>query len=156
MDESKEMDLSKYQKIEIEKVKTYSIQKRKSKVKTAEFAKVVDKGSTFKQFYESLPNILKGNDLRILVDLMVRACQTNKPIIVMMGAHVIKCGLGPVLIDLLQKKIISCLAMNGAGAIHDSELAYWGKTSEAGAKHSESQEGLQSGSLYRRIAVDHV
>lgn len=133
--------MSRYQEIQIEKVKTYSISQRKSKVEIDDLAAIFKSGESFKTFFNSLPNILKVTDLKRLVELIVQAQNKGKPVLVMMGAHVIKCGLNPILIDLMRSGIVSGLALNGAGAIHDSELAYWGTTSE------DVAEGLANGSF---------
>ena len=117
-------------KIDLNKVKTYSIKQRFSKVKKSAFAKVPAKGGSFQSFYKGLPEILKASDFRRIVEAVITAARRQKPVIFMMGAHVIKCGLSPLVIDLLKKKIISAVALNGAGIIHDFELAYQGKTSE--------------------------
>lgn len=117
-------------KINLHKVKTYSIKERFSKVKKSAFAKVCAKGGSFNEFYASLPAILKAQDLKAVVEAIIAARRKKKPVILMMGAHVIKCGLSPLIIDLLKKKIITTIALNGAGIIHDFEIAYLGKTSE--------------------------
>ena len=116
--------------ININKVKTYPLQKRYSKVKAGDFALAPAKGKSFSKFYASLPNILKAKDIRALVDAVVCARRKKKAVIFMAGAHVIKCGLNPVLIALLRKKVITCISLNGAGMIHDFELAFQGRTSE--------------------------
>ena len=116
--------------ININKVKTYSILQRKSKVKIQDFAKPPLKNRDFSSFYNALPNILKAKDLRAVVDAIVKAYKKKKPVILMAGAHVIKCGLNPILIALINKRIITCVALNGAGIIHDFEIALQGKTSE--------------------------
>jgi len=79
---------------------------------------------------ERLPNILAGNDLRKLVNRLTMAVKEKKTIIVAMGAHTIKVGLSPVILDLMERGIITGIAMNGAGIIHDSEVAMVGATSE--------------------------
>jgi hypothetical protein len=89
-----------------------------------------EKGDSFAGFVKGLPDILVARDLRLLVDDIVRAARKRKPVVVMIGAHVIKVGLAPVLIDLMRRKVITALAMNSAAAIHDVETALWGKTSE--------------------------
>lgn len=110
------------------KVKTISIRARKSKVKSGQFASVFDaRRDSFKSFADSLPDILVARDLRILVGDIVRARRKGKPVILMMGAHVVKVGLTPVLADLLTSGVITSVAMNGASAIHDVETALWGK-----------------------------
>jgi len=79
---------------------------------------------------ESLPDILAGSDLRKLVNRLTMAAKDKKTIILSMGAHAIKIGLSPVILDLMEKRIITGLAMNGAGIIHDLEVAMVGATSE--------------------------
>jgi len=116
--------------ININKVKTYSLKKRKSKVKLSNFSQPPSRKQSFSKFYSSLPSILKAADLHSVVDAIVKAKKSGKSIIVMLGAHVIKCGLNPILIELIKKKVITCLALNGAGIIHDFELAFQGETSE--------------------------
>lgn len=116
--------------ININRVKTYSLKQRSSKVKVGDFAKPPLSGRSFVNFYGSLPAILKARDLNELVDALAKARKRKKAVIFMAGAHVIKCGLNPVLIELIRKKIISCLCLNGAGLIHDFEIVFQGKTSE--------------------------
>ncbi len=133
--------MSRYKQIDTSHVKTYSIQARKSKVVTGDFVRPWRSGDSFLDFFQSLPKILKADDLRQLVALIVNARRREKPVIVLMGAHVIKVGLSPLLVDAMQHGIITALACNGACAIHDTELAYWGTTSE------DVAEGLQDGSF---------
>ncbi|MFH0738529.1 MAG: hypothetical protein V2A59_01540 [Candidatus Omnitrophota bacterium] len=116
--------------ININKVRTYSIKKRFSKVKGSDFASLPKKGKSFLGFYHSLPNILKAKDIRELVEAVVMARRKKRQVIFMAGAHVIKCGLNPVLIELIKKKVITCICLNGAGIIHDFEIAMQGETSE--------------------------
>jgi len=112
-------------------VKTLSIAKRKSKVRLEDFARVFDaKNDAFSGFIDSLPHILVAEDLRSFVDDAAQSRKKGKPFIVMMGAHVVKVGLAPLLIDLINQGVITCIAMNSAAAIHDVETAKWGKTSE--------------------------
>jgi hypothetical protein len=116
--------------ININKVKTYSVKARFSKVSSGDFAKAPAKKRSFSAFSASLPNILKAKDLRVIVEDLVTARKKGKAVIFMAGAHVIKCGLNPVLIELIKKKVITCICLNGAGIIHDFEIAFQGKTSE--------------------------
>jgi hypothetical protein len=127
--------------IDLTKLKTYPISKRKSKVSYQDFAKPPSKGMRFSDFYDSLPSILSGNNFRQIVDAIVSAHKKKKPVVVMMGSHVIKCGLNPVIVELIQKKIITAISMNGSGAIHDFEIALIGKTSE------DVEEALEDGSF---------
>ena len=115
--------------LEIDRIKTYSIKKRKSKVAIKSFAKV-SRGRTFDEFYRSLPDILAARNLKCVVTEIVKAHKKKKTILFMLGAHVIKCGLSPLIIDLIKRKVISAVALNGAGIIHDFEIAYTGCTSE--------------------------
>ncbi len=128
--------------IDLRKVKTISMRTRKSKVQFKDFATPFQpKLQTFSKFVDSLPQILVAKDLRQLVDDIIEANRHKKPVIVLMGAHVIKAGLSPLLIDLMKANVINCLAMNGAAAIHDVEIAMWGKTSE------DVEENLNDGSF---------
>ncbi|MBM3248174.1 MAG: hypothetical protein FJZ10_01970 [Candidatus Omnitrophica bacterium] len=117
-------------KINLQKIKTYSLGRRQSKVNVEDFASIYKKGNSFRKFYQSLPNVLKAQDLRKVVSAVVESRKKKKPVILMMGAHVIKCGLSPVIIDLIERKVITAIALNGACIIHDFELAFMGKTSE--------------------------
>jgi len=116
--------------INLNKIKRYSLKSRGSKVQIQDFAKKPVKKASFLAFYRSLPGILKAKDLVNIVDAVIRARKAKKPVIFMAGAHVIKCGLNPVVIELIKKKIITCICLNGAGIIHDFEIAFQGKTSE--------------------------
>ena len=116
--------------IAITGLKTYAIKDRKSLVNTDDFAKVWTPGSSFDQFLDSLPSILAVKDLRYVINAIADAARAQKTVILGMGAHVIKVGLAPVIIDLMERGIISGVAMNGAGIIHDFELAMAGQTSE--------------------------
>ncbi len=112
-------------------MKTISIKNRKSKISPRDFAAVIDPGKTsLKGFVDSLPAILAAQELRGLVDDIVRAKRAKKPVILMVGAHVIKVGLSPILADLVKRRIVTHVAMNSAAAIHDVETAMWGQTSE--------------------------
>lgn len=116
--------------LDISKLKTYPANSRRSKVNFAVFAKPCRKGGTFLQFYKSLPHILAVNELEAVVDAIVAARARRKTVLWMCGAHVLKVGLSPIIIDLLKRRVITALAFNGAGVIHDFELAFMGSTSE--------------------------
>lgn len=123
--------MSKYQQIDLSKIKLISIKKRKSKVTQNDFAKVLDPAAaTLADFFDSLPHILIGNDLRNLVEDILESRKKDKPVILMIGAHVIKVGLAPLVCDLVREGIVTHVAMNSAAAIHDVESAMWGHTSE--------------------------
>ena len=120
-------------------IKATSLKERVSKVSVEDFCKPYTKGSTLKTFLDALPTTLAAKDFKEIVQRTVTAYHQKRPIIFGMGAHVIKVGLNPLLIDLMKKGVISCIAMNGAGAIHDVEIALAGKTSE------DVATGLQEG-----------
>jgi hypothetical protein len=131
---------NKFKPIDLSPLKTYSIADRKSKVSFGDLAKPWRKGDTFSSFLESLPDILAAQQLRHVIDALVSACRAEKTIMVAMGAHVIKVGLAPVIIDLMKRRVIRAVALNGAGIIHDFEMAYAGKTSEDVAAGLDSGE----------------
>jgi hypothetical protein len=133
--------MSKYTRIDLSKIRTYSVRGRRSKAEIKSFARPLDPDSDVSDFLRCLPGYLKAEDLRSLVDLIIKAKRRGKPIILMMGAHPIKCGLSPVLIDLMKQGFVTLLSTNGAGAIHDLEIALWGKTSE------EVEKGIEDGSF---------
>jgi hypothetical protein len=116
--------------LEIRKVRTYPLRERKSRVQLADFARPHAAGATFGDFLERLPRILAGESLRQVVDEVLRARKLGKPIVWGLGAHVIKVGLSPLLVDLMHKGLVTGLAFNGAGIVHDFELAVAGHTSE--------------------------
>lgn len=122
--------MTKVKPISLKKVQTCSLAERDSKVKIESFGKPWGSEGTVTQWLRCLPKILAGNDFQEIVDRIVRAAAAGKTIILGMGAHVIKVGLNPIIIDLLDRKIISGVAMNGAGIIHDAEVAMVGHTSE--------------------------
>ena len=111
-------------------MKTYPLRSRKSKVKTEDFARVFPGDKIFSLFIDSLPDILAAKDFKGFVRMIRRAKSRNKPIIFAMGAHVIKVGLNPIIIDMMKQGFIDALAFNGAGIIHDFEVAFAGQTSE--------------------------
>ncbi len=111
-------------------VTTYPISSRKSKVHIAMFGKVMDGSENVLGFVSKLPHVLAGESLRKLIQAILYARSSGKPIIWGIGGHVIKVGLGPVLVDLLQSGFVTGIAMNGAAAIHDFEVALCGSTSE--------------------------
>jgi len=111
-------------------VRTYPLVSRKSKVGMREFARASNGNISLSHFLDSLPQILAARDLRELLGAILAARQKRKAILWGMGGHVIKVGLGPVLIDLMDRGFISGIAMNGAALIHDFEIALAGNTSE--------------------------
>ncbi|TET87300.1 MAG: hypothetical protein E3J46_06525 [Desulfobacteraceae bacterium] len=122
--------MSKWTPISLDEIKSYPLKKRPSKVKVDDFGNAWQPGGSMNRWLESLPKILAGNDFTEIVDRFVRAAASDKTIILAMGAHAIKVGLNPIILDLLNRRILSSIAMNGAGIIHDAEVAMVGCTSE--------------------------
>jgi hypothetical protein len=119
-----------YEEFDLAAVRTYPLASRKSKSQSADFARVAAPGGTVAAFVDGLPDILAGADLKAVVSAVRVARQSGAGMIWGIGAHVIKTGLSPVLIDLMERGYVSALATNGAGVIHDFELALSGSTSE--------------------------
>ena len=116
--------------VDISKVKTLPLRDRTNKVSVNDFATISDSGEGISSLLDTLPKILKGEDFLDLVDKIITAYQKRKAVIVMMGGHVIKCGLSPLLISLAKQGIITAFVFNGASSIHDFEIALIGETSE--------------------------
>ena len=119
-----------YEEFDLSGVKTYPLASRKSKANAADFAKPYRADSGVSGLIESFPDILAGADFKAVVAAIRGAHAAGRGIIWGLGAHVIKTGLSPVLIDLMERGFVSALATNGAGIIHDFELALSGGTSE--------------------------
>ena len=119
-----------YKEIDLRNINTYSATDRTSKVKTDHEAIPPRAGMTVREFLASLPSILKADDLKFIAKAVVEAREKSKPVIVMLGGHVIKTGCSPVLINLAEHGFITHFASTGAAAIHDTELAHFGHTSE--------------------------
>ncbi|TET79896.1 hypothetical protein E3J38_06560, partial [candidate division TA06 bacterium] len=127
--------------LDFSKIKTYPISKRKSKVTVSQFGSPCQPDVAMGEFFSSLPDILAGNDFKAVVSSIVTARKEKKLVMFMLGAHVIKCGLSPILIDLLKRGIVGGFAINGGCSIHDFEIAMWGKTSE------DVEAGLSDGTF---------
>jgi hypothetical protein len=111
-------------------LKTIPIRERGGKVRLEHFARPYGQGSGVAAWLDSLPRVLAADGLRAAVEAIENARAKGKPVIWGMGGHVIKCGLAPVLIDLMRRGFATAFAMNGSGAIHDFEIAIAGATSE--------------------------
>ena len=122
--------MSKIKPISLDDVKSYPLNERESKVSLEDLGEPWKPDGKMSRWLKSLPKTLAANDLRNVADHIVQATRSGKLIVLAMGAHVIKVGLTPVIIDLMERGIIDGLAMNGAGIIHDAELAMVGQTSE--------------------------
>ena len=124
--------------IDLEQVTTYPIHERVNKVSIRDFASIPASHDGTKALLASLPKILKATDFLELIERVVTAHQQNKPVIFMIGGHVIKCGLSPIIIDLIRRGIVTAVAFNGATSIHDFEIALIGETSEAVEKYIQT------------------
>lgn len=130
--------VKKIERVNFNKIRTYPIRERENKVRVSDFSKnLPTKGISFKSFYENLSDILAVKDFRGVVDSIIKARKKEKPVIFCLGGHVIKCGLSPVIISLMEKGIVTGIALNGAGSIHDFEIAMIGATSEDVADNIE-------------------
>jgi hypothetical protein len=132
---------SDWKPLDLKGIKTRSLRERKSKVGVTHFASPLSPSSTFKGFCDSLPQCLAAEDFREIVSSILAAVKGDKMVLLGMGAHPIKVGLSPIIINLVAQGVIRGLAMNGAGIVHDVEIAMAGKTSE------EVEEGLGDGSF---------
>lgn len=121
---------TKIEPIDLHRVRLISLRRKRHKVKKKLFAKRWKKGEKFSYFLKSLPDILAGKDFKEVVFRISEAVLKKRMVVLGMGAHPIKVGLNPVLIDLMEKGVLKGIAMNGACLIHDFEVALVGHTSE--------------------------
>jgi hypothetical protein len=120
----------KYRPLSLRSAKSYSLCARKSKVSIESFAGIPVKGDRLRDFLAKLPDVLAVKDFKGVVHSIASARKDDRPVILGMGAHPLKLGLSPVIIDLLERRVITAVAVNGACAVHDFELALVGHTSE--------------------------
>jgi hypothetical protein len=147
----------------LDEVNTYPLASRPSKVAAADFAAAVRADATLKDFLRGLPNILAVRSLRELAAQMRRARALHKPIIWGIGGHVVKTGLAPVIIDLMQQGFVNAIAGNGSVLVHDAEMALVGSTSEdvdaslgAGAFGAAEETGRILNDAARAGAQDEI
>ncbi|MGQ0735336.1 MAG: hypothetical protein ACT4QD_17000 [Acidobacteriota bacterium] len=119
-----------YEPFDLSGVRTFPLASRASKVRVGDFASVYRRGSGLEGLLASLPNVLAGSDFKAVVRAMLEARRAGRAIVWGLGAHVIKTGLSPVIVDLMERGFVSALATNGAGIIHDFEIGLAGATSE--------------------------
>lgn len=119
-----------YSPIDLERLRVTSLEDRPSNVRVADGGRTVAADASFRSWFDALPNILAGAGLRDLVRRTARAIATGRPVLLGMGGHVVKVGLGPAVCDLVRDGYLAAIACNGAVTIHDTELALVGKTSE--------------------------
>jgi len=131
----------KFRPIDPTKARTRKLSTLSRIVRREDFAKPLKSGATMRDFLDSLPDILAARELRELARRIARAHRARRPVLLLMGAHPIKTGLGPIIRELLRDGILNAVAMNGAAIIHDFELAFAGRTSE------DVGEGLATGAF---------
>ena len=119
-----------YEEFDLADVKTYPLKSRRSKARVEDFARPVAPGASVGAFVDSLPGLLAAADFKTVVGAIVDAKRADAGVVWGLGAHVVKTGLGPVLIDLMERGFVSAIATNGATVIHDFEVALVGATSE--------------------------
>lgn len=126
---------------DLSRIRTVPIAGRENKVNASDLAHAPGAERSFGAFLTSLPDVLEARSFRAVVDAIVAAAREKRAVVAMLGGHVIKTGLSPLLIDLMRRGIITHLASNGSAVIHDYELARWGGTSE------DVEAGLADGSF---------
>jgi hypothetical protein len=119
-----------YVEFDLSGLASYPLASRASKVRIEHFARAAPDDGAVARWLDTLPAILAGADFKAVVDAISRAREAGRPIVWGLGAHVIKTGLSPIFIDLMERGFVSAIALNGAGIIHDFEIALSGATSE--------------------------
>lgn len=141
------------QPVDLSRVRTVPLERRPNRVALAGFARPPRAGRSVADFLAGLPDILAGRDFRAVAEAVAAARRSRRPVILGMGAHVIKCGLNPIVIDLMRRGVVTAVALNGSGAIHDFEIALIGETSEdvaAGLKDGTFGMVRETGELFNR------
>jgi len=124
-----------------QKARTYPLKQRKNLVSVKDACGPIGPGMTVGSFMDSVPDILAGRDLKKIVAHICEARRAGRPLVVAIGGHVIKVGLGPLICDLIDRGVVTAVAMNGAAAIHDLEMALIGETSE------DVADGIEDGTF---------
>lgn len=119
-----------FKPIDLRKLRTYSIRKRKHRISLKQFVRLTKPPKGFNRWLDRLPNLLASQDFNRLINAIVKAYKNRRMIGVGLGAHIIKCGLSPIIIDLMKRGIVKAVAMHGATAIHDYEISLIGASSE--------------------------
>jgi hypothetical protein len=148
-----------YKPLDLEGIKTYPLAARPSKVRAEDGASPWRAGGTLKAYLDSLPNQLAVRSLREVVQAVLAARRKGRPVLLGMGAHVIKVGLSRILIDLLERGAVTALALNGACAIHDFEMATAGFTSEdVDVQLAEGEFGMaeETGRVLNEAVIEGV
>jgi hypothetical protein len=128
--DSPRLEPPKWPRLDVRKARTYPLRRRVSKVAAGAMGRSLEPGLSFAEWLARLPDILAAADLRTAADTIARARLAGRGVALGMGAHAIKVGLSPLIIDLMERGIVTSVALNGAGIVHDFELALAGQTSE--------------------------
>lgn len=151
------MPKRRFKPLDFSKVRTYPVTKRFSKVQTSLLGKKLTKGVSVRTFLRGLPEILAAQNLIEIAKKIAECHSKRRTVILGMGAHPIKVGLSPLIIDFMERGIIDAIALNGAGVIHDFELAYMGETSEdvaAALKDGSFGMGEETGSFLNQAIIE--
>jgi len=151
------MPKKRFRPLDFSKVRTYPVKKRFSKVQSTLLGKKARKGASVRSLLQGLPDILAAQNLKAIARKIAQARRGGKTVILGMGAHPIKVGLSPLIIDFMERGIIHAVALNGAGVIHDFELAYMGETSEdvtASLKDGSFGMAEETGAFLNQAIVD--
>jgi hypothetical protein len=132
---------SSYPEIDPSSLRRTSIEERGGTVSVSSFVDPYDPGPEADRLLDTVPDLFSGADLRRAVNAVVGAARGGDAVLTMVGAHFVKCGLSRLLIDLMERGAVTSVALNGAAAIHDFEIAMWGVTSE------DVEAGLADGSF---------
>ncbi len=148
-----------YRQIDVTRIKTYSVKERLSKVSIDASAGPHVKGRSFAGFIGALPDFLAAKDMKAVAEAVILARSNQRPVMLGLGAHPIKVGLSPLIIDLMKQGIITAFASNGASIIHDFEMAFMGQTSEDVARElctGTFGMGRETGQLINRAITEGV
>ncbi|HEY0810356.1 MAG TPA: hypothetical protein VGD49_09350 [Longimicrobiales bacterium] len=126
---------------DLSKIRTVPIARRANKVRADDLAKPPAQDRSFSAFLNALPDILEARSFKAVIDAIVIATRNQRGVVCMLGGHVVKTGLAPILIDLMRRRVITHLAANGSAVIHDYEMARFGGTSE------DVEAGLTAGTF---------
>jgi len=132
---------SRFREADLTRVRTVSMDERQSSVSVNSFAAPVALGPGVDALLGAIPDLFGGRDFRAAVQAIAASAGARRPVLAMFGAHFVKCGLSRLLIDLMERGVVTAVATNGAGAIHDAEIGMWGRTSE------DVGRGLEDGSF---------
>jgi hypothetical protein len=126
---------SRHREADLSRLRRVSIEERGGLIEVRSFVAPDERAPDVSGLLKVMPDLFAGTDFRRAVGALASAAREGGTVVVMFGAHVVKCGLSRLLIDLMQRGVVTAVATNGAGAIHDFEIAMWGRTSENVAKH---------------------